>query len=195
MEGDESNSKDADSFMGPLVRLARTAGCAIVISHHLGKGYEGLSRTGCQPSKDWLRGSSAIAAACRSIWIVDAPNAEQPTVRRITLVKTASGPKDQVMGFSMGNPADGLNFNTQLPTAIPRFQKDKLESWLLGVLKQSGDEGLTKHRLHDLAKKEGSSTTSLDKLMSKLQGQKIDKVICGKQRYWKCISGKQLMEK
>ena len=186
MEGDESSSRDSDALMGPLVKLTRRIGAATVIAHHLNKGCEILSIEGSVPKKDWLRGSTNIVAACRSVWIVDQPNPTKPRERRLTLVKTASGAVNQHMAFSMGDPRDGLRFISDVPKPELRFQTVKMEEWLIGVMQKHTK--LSKPELHQMAGEAGFSTTTLDKLMTKLCPNKLAKVVEGKKVFWRLLS-------
>jgi hypothetical protein len=184
MEGDESSSRDTDALMGPLVKLACRFRAAMVISHHLNKGCELLSIGGSKPTLDWLRGSTNIGAACRSVWIVDIPNPAKPKERRLSLVKTASGPIGQNMAFVMEDPRNGLHFIGKVPEPEPRFQKDKMEKWLIETLQKN--EPMTKKELHEHADKARFTRSCLDKLMSRLRStKKIDKVSEGGKTLWR----------
>lgn len=134
MSGEESSSGDCDRFFAPLIHLAQKHRAAVIITHHLTKGAETLSRSGQLPSIDWFRGSGHIVAACRSAWIVDQPNAHRADLRRITLVKAAAGAKGQTLGFSMNNPADGITFGQAVPQAQPDNKKEAAKQFILDLL-------------------------------------------------------------
>ncbi len=134
MSGEESSSGDCDRFFAPLIHLAQKHRAAVIITHHLTKGAETLSRSGQLPSIDWFRGSGHIVAACRSAWIVDQPNPHRADLRRMTLVKAAAGAKGQTLGFSMNNPADGITFGQAVPQAQPDSKKEAAKQFILDLL-------------------------------------------------------------
>jgi hypothetical protein len=136
---------------------------------------------------DWLRGSTNIGAACRSVWIVDTPNPTKLSERWLTLIKTASGPTRQNMAFVMKNPQHGRHFINKVPESEPCFQKGKMENWLIETLQKN--KPITKKELHEQAAGTGFSHSSIDKVMTSLHSTKqIHKVSQGKRTYWKLSS-------
>ncbi|MCB0079114.1 MAG: AAA family ATPase, partial [Anaerolineales bacterium] len=153
MTGEESASGDVDRFYAPIGALTRKFGAATIISHHLTKGSETASRDGLLPSMDWFRGSGHITAIPRSAWIVDQPDPNQMELRRLTLVKSAAGPKGQTMAFRMADPADGLHWEAEAPMPPARSKKETAKRFILHMLRRNGV--LTHDELWELSQTEG----------------------------------------
>lgn len=153
----------------------------VIITHHLHK----VVAIDLPPSKKWLQGSGNIMAVCRSVWIVDILDFSNLMVRRITLVKTASGSTNQGMAFHMTDPLEGLDFSIKAPKPETCFQRDKMEEWLIVTMLQK--ELWQKKELLTLASAAGLSAYYLKKLMTQLKGTTITSFIQGRRMYRKLL--------
>jgi hypothetical protein len=192
MEGDESFSSDSKAFFAPLTRLAHQHEAALVMTHHLRKGSEFLSRSGEMPTMDWFRGSGDLLRPCRSAWIVDQPNPHDLGGRRITLVKAAEGPKPMYLNFRMAAPSDGLQFGERAPQATPLSKKEMARQLIVEALEAGR---LSYDSLVQVAAESGISEHTLRMARETLaRDNAIQQVVEGKhQRFWQLVDKEELL--
>lgn len=184
MSGEESSSGDCEKFLTPFVSLANRYNCVVLMSHHLTKGKEKASQDGEMPTSDWFRGSGHLLAACRSAWIVDQPDFNHLSQRRITLVKASSGPKGLQMAYEMDDPIDGLRFTKSIPMPPPKNKKETARRFVLQMLRRGK---MTHDELYRASQSEGldiSEATFRDARVELSNEHKIIQIVEGKVYYW-----------
>jgi len=114
------------------------------------------------------RGSTAIAAQCRTIWALDRPN-KQSEVLRLSVIKNNLAPKPEAIGLRVGEK--GVEWTDEVPE-VPRrrTKKDEAAEFLTEFLK---DGPKPAKEVEELAKEEGISLMTLRRARKKMGLEKI----------------------
>jgi hypothetical protein len=99
MRGDEDDSGVNDTVKR-LAELARDVKKPVFLTHHLRK--RGLM-DGDGVSLDRVRGSSAIVQTPRMVWALDAPDANQPQRKRLSVIKSNVSVPGEPVGLWMSD--------------------------------------------------------------------------------------------
>jgi hypothetical protein len=95
-----SNDASVRRALAPLLALAESAACAVLLVRH-------LSKTGGRRALYRGLGSIGLVATCRSAWLV-APDACQPHRRILAQLKNNLAPPQPSLAFEIRTTADGL---------------------------------------------------------------------------------------
>ena len=97
--GDENASQATSALMKKLQMTARDANAAILVIHHLGKQSELASPT---VNLDRVRGSSAIVANARVVWVIEDSGAATEGAKRLRVLKSNLARVPEPLGFVVG---------------------------------------------------------------------------------------------
>ncbi|MFN8653929.1 MAG: AAA family ATPase [Gemmatimonadales bacterium] len=132
-------NEDSATESRPAVRFLRQLaddGPAVVVVHHLNKPRDGVRL------KDRVRGSTALRAAMRSVWLAEA--AASGSDVRITCVKQSRAAKPAPFSVVVTIEADPsnpavwrsarLDYQGQIITTL-----DRVDAWVLATIREAGD--------------------------------------------------------
>lgn len=103
LPGIDENSSDAQAYVARLTRVSEQTGCTIVLIHHLLKG-PGDDRSPLER----LRGSSGVAAALGSVWLIDGRRNEPKKVEHAKAHPDGGAPREPFF-IAIEDVSDGEN--------------------------------------------------------------------------------------
>ena len=130
-KGEENDSR-MQEVLHAVSKLAQTYNFNCLMTHHTNKPALGMPDIISDVNR--IRGSSAIAAQCRTVWALDQPDPTSSFLR-LHMIKNNIGPKASPVGVKM--TATGAEWNPDAPTQTrePTKQDDAAE-FLRNALKR-----------------------------------------------------------
>ena len=130
---EENDSKQMQNILSNLSKLVQSSNINCLATHHTNKPPQGELDVISDVNR--IRGSSAIAANCRTIWALDQPDPES-TCLRVHIIKSNLAPKPNALALEITE--SGLKWTTDVPQprkAQKKTKEDEAADFLREYLK------------------------------------------------------------
>jgi hypothetical protein len=191
----ENNKEDVQLLLAFFTQLARDAGCAVLVIHHLRKAPKIHEPRAAPMTVDTIRGSSHIAATARHIWglefVPSGPERQASDPRKLWILKTNISAPPAPLGITFephpGNPEVALLSYGRAPQPYrPRTRVESCAEWILSQLAAAGrpvqpeelvhrgaNEGFYKMFIYRARKQLGALIVDTDARGHRLQGWEL----------------------
>ena len=127
--------KSNDHMKGVMIRLSEIAQkykVAIIAVHHLRKASE--MEPSWPISLDRVRGASAITQYSRTVIALGAPDVQQPTARRVEVIKSNFAPPPEPLGYEITSIGMAWGKAPEMPVSSKPLEAAR--NWLLQTLEE-----------------------------------------------------------
>jgi len=154
--GEENDSRQMQNILSNLSKLVQRHNINCLATHHTNKPQPGEPDVISDVNR--IRGSSAIAANCRTVWALDQPDPKSDRLR-LHIIKSNLAPKPDALALEITE--SGLEWTAdvpQEPSKIRKPKEDEAADWLRELLKDGPQP--VKH-VEEQATKDGIASMTL----------------------------------